>query len=78
MTPTFQLRAWRRHRGQTLEALAKRSGVPKSSLHRFETGEVSPTLETMAKIAQALDASVEQLLGVPPGESPTPRMRRRR
>lgn len=75
---TFHLGPWRRHRGVTLKALAKNTRLSVSALHRIETSEVSPSLDTMAVIAQALGATVEAMLGLPPGWMPGQKKRRRK
>lgn len=45
----------------TLEKLASTSGVSKSTLQRIEIGAVSPTMETMEKIAKGLDVNITKL-----------------
>lgn len=44
-----------------LERLASVSGVSKSTLQRIEIGAVSPTMETMEKIAKGLDVNITKL-----------------
>lgn len=76
MTPKLHLRAWRKRRGLSAAELAKRCGLTGTTLTRYETGEISPTFDTVARIAQALEVGIEQLLGTPP-EPPTKPKRRR-
>lgn len=45
----------------TLERLERESGVSKSTLQRIESGETSPTLDSMEKIAKALNTSISSL-----------------
>ena len=41
--------------------LAARSGVSRSHIQRIEAGEANPTIETMCKLAKALEVSVHDL-----------------
>jgi len=52
------IQAWRLSRGQSVEALAAKAGVPSSSLHAIESGELDPTVSTLEALAAAL--------GIPP------------
>lgn len=45
----------------TLEKLAGSSGVSKSTLQRIEAGAVSPTMDTMEKLAKGLDMKITEL-----------------
>lgn len=51
----------RTNKGWTLERLAEKSGVSKSTLQRIETGETSPTMDVMEKIAKALNVRISDL-----------------
>lgn len=54
-------------RKMTQKDLAEKAGVTMSTVWRLESGEVTPTLETLQKIAAALDVDPQSLLdGVPP------------
>lgn len=68
MTAKLYLAAWRKHRGLTLDGLAKRAKIPRGTLGHYESGHVSPTIAVAGRLAQALEVGLEQLLGVPPGE----------
>ncbi len=57
---TEQIRKLRKGRGLTLETLAGRSGLTKGYLSRVENRQLSPSINTLVKIAQGL--------GVPLGE----------
>lgn len=48
-------------KGMTLEKLAEKCGISKSTLQRIEKGEVSPTMDTMEKLAIALEVSIFDL-----------------
>jgi transcriptional regulator with XRE-family HTH domain len=56
------LRTLRADRGLTLQELAASSGVSRASLSRIENGEVSPTAETLGRLATALTLPLSQLL----------------
>lgn len=51
--------------GLTLEQLSTRSSVSRAMLSKVERGEKSPTIGVASKIAQALDASLSDLIGGP-------------
>lgn len=51
----------RTNKGWTLERLAEKSGVSKSTLQRIETGETSPTMDVMEKVAKTLNARISDL-----------------
>lgn len=57
----------RERRGLTQADLAKRSGVPRSTVANLETGTANPTLQVLSRVARALDLSVEELLSAPRG-----------
>jgi transcriptional regulator with XRE-family HTH domain len=59
-----RLRTLRKERDLTLDELAERSDVSRSALSKIERGEINPTLVLISKIADALDISVSQLIGV--------------
>ena len=56
------LRTLREDRGLTLQELAARSGVSRATMSRIENGEVSPTAETLGRLATAFALPVSQLL----------------
>ncbi len=51
-----------RLKGFTRTVLARKAGMPIQSISKIMTGQRSPTLETLTKIATALDCSVSDLL----------------
>lgn len=55
----------RTKRGLTQSSLAKLAGLPRSTLTHIESGEGNPTLMNLARIATALQVSLEELLAVP-------------
>ncbi|WP_372422686.1 helix-turn-helix domain-containing protein [Salinarimonas chemoclinalis] len=56
-----RIRAARRARNMTLEALAEASGVSRAALSKIERGEASPTAALLARIAAGLGTSVASL-----------------
>lgn len=61
-----RIRTFRKKRNITLEDLASRIHKSKSTISKYETGEISVDIETMYEIADALEIHVEQLLWCPP------------
>jgi len=50
-------------RGLTQAQLGKRSGIAPASISHFETGQRTPSLDSLVKLADALAVSVDVLLG---------------
>ncbi|WP_394691088.1 helix-turn-helix domain-containing protein [Hoeflea sp.] len=63
-----RLKQIRTDRGWSLQELADVSGVSRSALSRVETGEVSPTAETLGALSGAYLMTISQLLA--PVEAP--------
>lgn len=57
-----RLRALRRDRGLTQEALASRSEVSIDAVRRLEGGRYSPTLDTLGKLSTGLGVSLHGLV----------------
>src|SRR5215216_2267925 len=57
-----EIRAHREARGLSLTAAARRAGLSKTILATIESGAGNPSLDTLARIARALDVSVGTLL----------------
>lgn len=55
----------RRARGLSQSQLAEISGVPRSTLTYFESGEGNPTLNNLLKLSEALSVRLEELLSLP-------------
>ncbi|MBD3577119.1 helix-turn-helix transcriptional regulator [Streptomyces sp. KD18] len=74
-----RLRALRRARGLTLEALAADTGISPSTLSRLESGLRRPTLDLLLPLAAAHRVSLDQLVAAPATGDPrvhlTPRRR---
>lgn len=56
-----QVRQWRTYRGLTQTELEQRAGLSHNAISRIETGAVSPRLETVERIAAALELDVAEL-----------------
>jgi transcriptional regulator with XRE-family HTH domain len=53
---------WRKHRGMTQQALAKRVGVAQGFVSEIENGSKTGDVQTLAAIAEALDISLDDLV----------------
>lgn len=49
----------RKMQGITQAELAKRAGIPRSNITRFESGNYNPSLEQMVRIAAALGMKLQ-------------------
>lgn len=58
-----RLRSLRESRGLTVYALAKLAGADRHSLMLVERGEQTPSLETIQRVAKALEVSAGELVG---------------
>jgi transcriptional regulator with XRE-family HTH domain len=58
-----RIREIRESRGLTLDSLAAKCGIAKPNLSRVENDRVTPTLETLQKIATALDTHPAMFVG---------------
>ena len=59
------LRFLRQRRGLTQAQLAKLCGVPRSTVGQLESGSGNPTLSVLARLAAALQLSIEEILSAP-------------
>lgn len=59
------LRYLRQRRGLTQAQLAKLCGVPRSTVGQLESGSGNPTLSVLARLASALQLSIEEMLSAP-------------
>lgn len=48
-------------KGYSVRELAKKSGVSKTAINNIENQKRSPTLETLKRLADALDCHIEDL-----------------
>jgi len=57
-----RIRALRKAAGLTLEAVAQTSGLSRAALSKIERGEMSPTYESLLKVAQGLKTDLGALV----------------
>ena len=57
------VRVWRKHRGMSAKVLAEKAGIAPAYLSQIETGRREGTIETMRRIAIALDLTLGDLAG---------------
>lgn len=65
-----RLREWRHHRHMSQEVLGQKVGADGPRIHRLEKGSENPTLDTLDRLAEALDIDVGQLLMPHPEREP--------
>jgi transcriptional regulator with XRE-family HTH domain len=56
-----QIRSFREHKGETLKKVAERAGVSDSLLSQIERNKISPAIETLFKITEALGVEPDVL-----------------
>lgn len=56
------LQAYRMHRGMSQEVLSGLAGLDRTHYSKLERGLRSPTLDTLFKIAQALDVPPHEII----------------
>ena len=52
----------RKEKKMTQADIARRTGIPRTNITRFESGRYNPSLEMLVKIAAALDMKLELIL----------------
>ncbi|MES4792400.1 MAG: hypothetical protein C4321_04900 [Chloroflexota bacterium] len=57
-----RIRQWREEAGLSLAALAERSGVSRSTIHKVETLQMVPSISVLIKIARGLERSPAELV----------------
>jgi transcriptional regulator with XRE-family HTH domain len=70
----LRLRYWRERRGYSMRELGNVAGVEFSTVHRIETGRISPTVAMLEKLARALGIHVRDFF--PPPRRRQPKRRR--
>ncbi|MEW6663032.1 MAG: helix-turn-helix domain-containing protein [Bacillota bacterium] len=58
----IKLKELREQKELSQQGLARKAGVAQSSIHYIETGQKSPTIKVLAKIAAALNVNVSDLI----------------
>jgi XRE family transcriptional regulator, regulator of sulfur utilization len=71
-----KIKAARQRVGLSLRGLGEKTGFSASFLSQVELGQVSPSLSSLARIAQALDTKLSDLVAEP-AMTPSPLVRRR-
>lgn len=64
MPPNERLRLARQLRGLSGYELARRVGVSRDVVRRWEKGEVNPCLGSLARLCRALEVSADWVLGL--------------
>ena len=59
-----RLREWREQRGLSVRKLAELAEVGFATVHRIETGRISPTVEMLEKLARALGVGIRDFFPV--------------
>ncbi|MBR3379288.1 MAG: helix-turn-helix transcriptional regulator [Bacillus sp. (in: Bacteria)] len=59
----LMIREFRKRTGLTMKQLGAKVGASESSISQYETGRVEPDVETLMKIADALNVTVDDLMG---------------
>lgn len=62
-----RIKALREERGLLQKQLAEKAGLTASKMSQIESGRLTPTLRTLRKVADALGASIPELLEPPAG-----------
>ena len=65
-----RIRAWRRHRGLTVNDLAAPIGVTAPAIHQWESGTTEPTLANVGRLVKTFRTDLATFFG------PLPRSRR--
>ena len=66
-----RIKDYRLKRGFTQSDLAKQADITRIALGNYERGERIPTIDIFARIAMALNASIDELMGYKPGQLST-------
>jgi transcriptional regulator with XRE-family HTH domain len=60
-----RIRALRKAAGLTLDTVANASGISRAALSKIERGEMSPTYESLLKVARGLNTDIAALISRP-------------
>lgn len=66
------LRTARKTKGLTMKELGEKVGVSESAISQYETGKREADFETLLKIGEVLDCSIDYLLRGEQEKKPTP------
>lgn len=56
------LKACRERKGYTQESFAKKIGVDRSTVSKWESGEMLPRTDRLKKLSKLLDVTIDELL----------------
>lgn len=59
----MEIRSYRKALGMTQAELAEKLGLAPNTLSQYETGKREPDMDTLSRLADALEVSVDELLG---------------
>lgn len=68
MTTGERIRAVRKKMGLTQKQLADRCGMADSAIRKYESGRINPKLETIQRIATAMNADLLEFVDILPGD----------
>ena len=57
------MRKLRRDQGLSQTELARKAGLSRASVQRYEANDTTPSVDRIAKIAQALGTTIDNLIG---------------
>lgn len=60
----LRLKKLRKHKKLSQEELGKKIGVTKSTIYRYESNTLSPSLEKAIELVRILDTSLDYLMGI--------------
>lgn len=60
----MNLREIRKRKGYTAEEIAKKIGVTRPTVTRWETGVAIPNMKTLKKLSNLLEVSMDDLIGI--------------
>ena len=64
MTAELRLRELRENNDLLQKSLAEHLGCTQQTYSRYETGELEPSIESLKKLAEFYDTSIDYLLGL--------------
>lgn len=62
------MRKLRKNQGLSQSALARLAGISRASVQRYEANDTVPSVDRVAKIAQALGTTIDNLIGDTKGD----------
>ncbi len=61
----IKIKLWRNKKKLTQDALAKKADIPYTTLAKIESNAITnPSLQTITKIAQGLEVSLDELINI--------------